>query len=207
LASILVLAIVSGTPALAADTPPDDRTILRYNPVVGALVPVPENEAKPGCVYSHFSERLHRRVWAIRQADGQFSNALGEGTTQPGRALDMRESVEARIEKLQQVNNEVLKRLQRQGGAVYFRLSKDDRWELDPLSDHATIYDPETMFCWEWSWGQYVRLTSAPFAYRWQVIDGRYIPVKEQPSIVAGPDFCGSPPKTIEVPQCPCECP
>jgi len=172
----------------AADAPSPDKRILRYDPVVGGLVAVAETDARVGCVYSHFSDRLQKRVWAIWQADGRFSHALGEGTTQSGWALDIRDSLEAKAEKLEQTDRQLYQRIG-VGFLVYFQLDKDGHWILDPNSTHPSVYDAETMFRWEWSRDGYARVSSAPFSYRWQVIDGRYIPLPE-------PEVTGMAPST-----------
>jgi hypothetical protein len=180
-AGILTLPL-SAAPLFAADTPPRDRDILRYDPLLNALVPVAESEVKTGYVYSHFSTQLNRRVWAIRQAGGQFSNALGEGTIQPARAFDMPESLEARLEKLEQVDKDLYLRLQNQGGLVYFRLGNDDRWKLAPRSTFPTVYDAQTLYRWKWAGNRYIPVSSGPFAYRWRVVDGQYVPIENEPS-------------------------
>ena len=170
-----------------ADTTQGARVLFRFDPLHHApnspyratLVPVSEQDAKVDCVYSHFSERLDRRVWAIRHANGQFSHALGEGTTQPGPAFDIRGTTEEKENKLEQTDSELLKKLKRQGGFVYFTLDRNNRWQLNPSADHATIYDAETRYRWEWAYGRYVPISSAPFAYRWQVVNGGYVAMKE----------------------------
>jgi hypothetical protein len=187
---LIVLATLCADFALGADAPTPDRRLLRYDPVISALVPLAESEARAGCVYSHYSERLRRRVWAICQPDGGFSNALGVGTTQSSRALDIRESIEAKVARLEQVDKELAQRVGL-SGMVYFCLGADDRWQLDRNSTRPTVYDLETMFRWEWGVNGYVRVSSAPFAYRWQVVDGRYVALPG--AQVTGGDalFCG----------------
>ncbi len=212
-AGAFALVLIAAVSAVrGADPTQDDRVILRFDPLRQApasvdranLTPIPEQELKVGCIYSHFSEKLNRRVWAFWQANGQFSHALGEGTTQPGPALDIRGTFEERQEKLEQADKELLKKLDRQGGYVYFRLSHDNRWQLDPLSAHSTIYDVETQFCWEWSNGRYCRLTSAPFAYRWRVENGQYVPVEDSFASDTGHLF--PEPQMETVPRRPCGC-
>ncbi|MGO9110910.1 MAG: hypothetical protein ACLP9L_16945 [Thermoguttaceae bacterium] len=208
------MAVIAGAAcaALGADPAQDDRALLRFDPLRHApdspdretLVPVAEQEAKVGCIYSHFSERLNRRVWAIRQANGQFSHALGEGTTQPGPMLDIRGTREEKLEKLAQTDMDLLKKLERQGGYAYFTLNQHNRWQLDPVSDHSTIYDAETLYRWEWSNGHYCRITSAPFAYRWRVVNGNYAPVEEPSSSDTG---CVFPvPQIVTVHRHNCDC-
>ena len=105
---------------------------------------------------------------------------------------------------MEQTDIELLKKLDRQGGYVYFRLSQDNRWQLDSLSTHPTIYDVETQFCWEWSNGRYCRITSAPFAYRWRVVNGQYVPVEEPSSAEIGCVFAVPPMETLYRRHCDC---
>ncbi len=202
-AGLVALAALLAEPALAADVPPPGKDLLRYDPITDTLVSVAESEARVGCVYSHYSERLHRRVWAIRQADGGFSNAFGETTTQSGWALEVRASREEYEAKLEEVDRQLLQRVG-MGGVVYFALRKDGRWILDRNSTHPTVYDAETKFRWEWSGDGYARVSSAPFAYRWDVVDGRFIPIPESPAITADCFFCAPPPQRS--PACGCRC-
>jgi hypothetical protein len=209
--SAVGLAIAAGA-ARGADPGQDDRGLLRFDPIRytpemadrATLVPISEQEAKAGCIYSHFSEPLNRRVWAIRQADGHFSHALGEGTSQPGPAFDIRGTLEERRDKLEQADSDLLKKLGRQGGFVYFKLNHDDRWQLDSIADHATIYDAQTRYRWEWAYGRYVPISSAPFAYRWQVVDGRYLPVADALPWETGCVFAVPPVEAVYRSNCNC---
>jgi hypothetical protein len=189
-AGACVLTTIFGAVACtsAADDAQNGRGLLRFDPLQGDLAPVSEEEAKPGCVYNHFSERLNRRVWAIRRAEGGFSNALGEGTTQTAQALDIRGTTQEKREKLAQVNKDLLTRLEREGGKAFFRLTGEGRWELDPIASASTVYDAETLHRWEWVAGRYLPVSSAPFAYRWQVVHGEYVAAEDAWPIVAAPD-------------------
>ena len=210
----VAVAVIAGAAHAGRGAAPaqDDRALLRFDPLRytpdspdrAPLVPVTEQEAKVGCVYSHFSERLNRRVWAIRQANGQFWHALGEGTTQQAPALDIRGTTAERRAKLEQTDNDLLQKLDRQGGYVFFRLNQDNSWQLAPSSDHATIYDAETQYCWEWAYGRYIPISSAPFAYRWRIVDGRYVPVEDPLSSAAGCVFAV--PQLETVPRRDCDC-
>ncbi len=191
-AGLIVWATLCADSTLGADAPAPDKRLLRYDPIVNALVPLAASEARAGCVYSHYSERLQRRVWAIRQPDGGFSNALGAGTTQSSRTLDIRESLEAKVARLEQVDKQLAQRVGL-SGIVYFCLGADDRWQLDRNATHPTVYDLETLFRWDWSDKRYVRVSSAPFAYRWQVVDGRYVGLPEPQASGGGAVFCGCP--------------
>jgi len=202
LAGIVLLLTICTEFALGVDVPAPDKRLLRFDPITQTLVPVAESEARVGCVYNHYSERLHRRVWAIREKDGGFSNALGETTTQSGWALDVRASVETRAAVLEQADKELFQRVG-VGGLVYFELRKDGRWVLDRNSTHPTVYDAETMFRWEWVGDGYGRVSSAPFAYRWKVVDGQFLPIPESPAIGADCLLCASPPQLPPACGCP----
>jgi hypothetical protein len=176
-AGAIGLAIVAGASSIGrgADSQ-DDRGMLRFDPISGKMVPVPEGEAKAGCVYSHFSQRLNRRVWAIRQPDGQFSHALGEGTTQSAPSLDMRGTVEERRARLAQVDNDLLQQLARAGGVAYLSLNQAGQWVLDRTATHATVYDIETGYRWECVNQKYIPVSGA-YGYRWAVVNGDYVSV------------------------------
>ncbi len=196
-AVVLVVIAAAATTLHGADLAQVDRSLFRYDPFQhapaapdrGTLMPVAEHEAKTGCAYSHFSDRLNRRVWAIRLANGQFFDALGEGTSQSVAALDipwtilMKPENAAKRAQLTKADQKLLKRLNRYNGAVYFRLNQDDTWSLDPNAGHPTVFDAQTKNRWEWTYGRYVPTSSAPFAYRWQVVDGRYVPLADPSSL------------------------
>ena len=73
----------------------------------------------------------------------------------------MRATTEEKRDKLEQTDLDLFQKLNLLGGRVYFKLSRDGNWWLDPASDHATVYDAETQYRWEWAYGRYVRI-SAP---------------------------------------------
>jgi len=196
-AGLIVAAASWGTACAAqgAENSPGRRALLRFDPLSNPrppyLVETPEREAKAGCVYSHFCERLKRQVWAIRRADGGFSHALGEGSTQPGPAMDIRGTDEEKKKKLEETDPDLLRHLQREGGTAFFRLMGDNTWRLvDPPATHSTIYDLETQRRWEWVNGRYIPVSSAPFAYLWRVVDGKYVPADGE-VLLDGCPSCG----------------
>ena len=204
----------------AEDPAQDKGTIFRYDPLHhlrgapdrGPLVPISEQEARPGAVYSHFDARLNRRVWAIYQGDGKFWHALGGDTAQPAPALDVRMpkigeetwTNEASWVNLVKADRDLLRDLAREPGWVYFSLDKNGSWQLNRDARHATVYDVETQYHWEWSAGQYVRTSSAPFAYRWRFVDGRYVPVPA-PAFDVDCVFPVPPNGALHPRGCPCE--
>jgi hypothetical protein len=200
----MALATMLGALASGADSPADGREIERYDPISGELVPVPEGETRVGSVYKHFSGRLNRRVWGIRQANGQFSHALGEGTTQSAPSLDIRHTLAEKTRKLEQVNRDLLMQLEREGGTVFFKLTRDDKWQLASGANHPTIYDIETNRRWELVNGLYLPVSSAPFAYQWRAVDGDYVPLDEQPSFGIPMSLSDIPTRMVPARNCGC---
>ena len=172
--------------AAEADAVNDKLAILRLDPVSHTLFAVAPNETKAGCIYSHFDEKANRRVWSFRQSDGRFWYALGEGTTQPARSMDLRRSLEERREILEQVDREFAQKLERTGGLAFLRLNHDNQWELDRVATIPTIYNAETGERWDWANGRYVPVVSSS-GYHWAVRDGQYEPAKELNSVAEYP--------------------
>lgn len=214
IASLLVLLAVQGVLLSPEGTAraDDGQGILRWDPLDEELIPVPQRELKPGCVYSHFSDRLNRRVWSYVQADGQFWYALGEGTTVKGRRLDVGAITGDRFEKLRDKYPDLAAELQERGRivtALYFGLEGDGTWRDVSTAKHSTIYNLETGQRWErvyrkhpepgntWEPGPAAFFPVVhTWGYRWGVQDGRYVPDTSGCGCdVAGPD-AHAPPST-----------
>ena len=207
---IVALAVIAWAAYAAGSEDPaqDTTSILRFDPLHrlrggpdrGILAPISEQELRVGCVYNHYSARLNRRVWAIWRTGG-FWHALGEGTTQSAPALDVdipKISQEER-EKLTKEHRDLLKKLEREPGSVFCSLDKNNMWKLDPTAGHATVYDAETQYRWEWAYNRYLPTSSAPFVFRWLVVDGQYVPVAAPPS-AAGSIHQFAPAEDIDCP-------
>ena len=163
--------------AKAAGGGDDGRGVLRYAPLSGTLEPVSAEELKIGYVYSHFSQRLNRRVWSYAQANGEFWYALGEGTTQEAWRLDIRVTPEQGWEILAQTAPRLARQLQQEGpGHVYLRLTGEGRWVIAEGAGFPTIYNAETGSRWEKHSGRYIPVSSGAWRYPWAVDQGRYVP-------------------------------
>ena len=154
IASVLVLLALPGVPLSPDGTAraDDGQGILRWDPVDEELLPIAREELKPGYVYSHFSDRLNRRVWSYLQTDGEFWYALGEGTTLKGRRLDVRAITGDRLEKLKDKHPDLAAELEEHGRiltVLYFALDGDGAWRAVSTAKHPTIYNLETGQRWE----------------------------------------------------------
>jgi hypothetical protein len=155
----------------------DGRGVLRYAPTRGTLEPISAEELKVGCVYSHFSKRLSRRVWSYVQANGEFWYALGEGTMLEAWRLDIRATVGEQLEMLAKVAPRLYQELQQRGtGRVYLRLTSEGRWVIAEGASFPTIYNAETGYRWERHSGRFIPVSAGPWQYRWEVQDGTYVP-------------------------------
>ncbi|HUT95236.1 MAG TPA: hypothetical protein VMY37_37630 [Thermoguttaceae bacterium] len=192
----------------------DGQGILRWDPLDEELIPVSQQELKPGCVYSRFSDRLNRRVWSYVQPNGEFWYALGEGTTLEGRRLDVRAITGDRLDKLEDKYPDLAQQLKERGRIVtvlYFTLGGDGSWRDVSTAKHPTIYNLETGQRWERVYlknaqpGNTWELGPAAFlpvvhtgGYRWAVRDGKYVPA---------PDCCGMEhPGAFGTPATTCDC-
>ena len=192
-ASLLVLFALPAIPLSPEGTARADngQGIFRWDPLEEQLVPVPQDEIKPGCVYSHFSKCLNQRVWSYVQADGQFWYALGPGTTLEGRRLDVRDLNPNRMALLEEKNPQLAADLAlgRTVTVPYFALACDDTWYYVSTAKHPTIYNLETGQRWDrvylkccepgntWKRGPAAFLPVVhTWGYRWTVQDGKYVP-------------------------------
>ena len=164
--------------AEAGTTADDGRGILRYKLVDDRLelVPISRDELKVGHIYSHFNNRLNRRVWSYLQANGQFWYAFGEGTTQEGWRLDIEAPPEELMEKLKQRDPQLAYAVESGMTVAHMRLTSNSRWEIASTASHPTIYNLETGQRWDWLSDRYVPVRST-YGYRWTVEEGRYVPV------------------------------
>ena len=179
--AVISLAVIGGHPLRAESlkSADDGRGVLRYDPIIGKLVPISPEKPKPGHVYSHFSKRLNRRVWSYVQSNGQFWYALGEGTTQEAWRLDIRGTMEERMGKLAELAPGLYSRLQREGERrVFVRLTSDHQWVIAEGARFPTVFNAETGYRWERLHGQYRPVSSGPGRYRWVAHRGKYVPAE-----------------------------
>jgi hypothetical protein len=173
--------------AESADGADDGRGILRHelvektSEIEGAtvqeieLVPVAPEELKPGYIYSHFSQKLNRRVWSFYRADAGFWDALGSGTIQEARLLDFRAPEEKQVEAIRQVAPGLAYAIVRGRQRAFARLTEDNEWELAKVSTHPTVYSLNTGRRWDWAFGRYIPVRHT-HGDRWAFREGKYVP-------------------------------
>ncbi len=150
----------------------DGRDFLRWDPIREEMAATPAEELKPGCVYSHFSSRLNRRVWSYVQTDGDFWYALGVGTTLEARRLDIRATTEEARRKLDKLYPDLANEVEQYGRIIYVQLGPDDQWPVNTTAEHPTIYNLETGQRWE-----QVHLKNAQRGNTWEPGPARFLPV------------------------------
>jgi hypothetical protein len=182
--AVISLQMISAQP-LSGQSPQnadDGRGILRFDPVGNRLIPVRAEELKAGYIYSHFNQRLNRRVWSYVQTGGKFWHAFGERTTQEAWRLDIRASMGEQMDKLAELAPGLYEKLRYAGeGRVFVRLTSEGRWVIAEDAMFPTIYDAETGRRWERHTGKYIPVSSGPWRYQWVVHDGRYVPAGRLP--------------------------
>jgi hypothetical protein len=181
-ALLLVLAIQSLAFAQDAEEqlPPeqDKSSVYRLHPDLDDVTPivVPNEEIKPGLVYSYYHPGLEQRVWGIAKEDGTFEFAFGEGTTIPTSMFDLRLTPEMKERVLEQRSPRLLSEISSVGRSAAVRLNSKGIWELLPFPSSARVFDMLTSRRWEWH-GKKRHAVVHTGGYLWHVVDGEYYPV------------------------------
>jgi len=167
----IVVALTAAVAHLPSAAAGDQRGLLRYNPIYETLDPIDRGSIKPGYVYSHFDQKLGRRVWSYLKQDGTFWNALGEGTTIEGWRFDVQdpEKVTRELEKINPRLEEEINKAR----PVRFRLQADGGWEMIGTQAVQSVFDAETGHRWE-KHGDRYRAVRSTWGYRWQPQGGGY---------------------------------
>jgi hypothetical protein len=170
-------AVVEPQPAPPPPVPPadDHASILRFDPFENKLVPVAADEVKPGFLYNHFHARLNRRVWSVAVEGGGFDYAMGEGSTEPARMLDLRGTEQQQRSTLERTAPGLVEMLRQRGGVVYLRLNATQGWELVPYKTVASVWDLQTLERFEWHGSRRVPVIHT-FGNSWIRVDGRFEP-------------------------------
>lgn len=151
----------------------DGKGYFKVDPETGGMLPVKADALHRGKIYSHFDERLNRRVWSPYLGYGQFGIAFGVTSTQPTASFDFNISSNEALDILRRWDPKVAADAVREGTTIYLKLSEDQRWRLTRTSV-ATIYDPQTGYRFEKQFLDYVPIGHY-YGYRWRVEDGKFV--------------------------------
>jgi hypothetical protein len=166
-----------------------DRAVKRFDPGRRALVIV--QNPIPGKIYNHYSAELKRRVWAFARSDGNFSHALGEGSTQSTKQFDFPYSTAQQQEMVAEVAPRWARAMQQVGSDLFVRLNREQTWKLVQHLTIPSIYDLETGRRWEWHGNRRVAVGHTT-GYRWRVVNGHYLPESYYPyGMASAPMGCG----------------
>jgi len=160
----------------AAKTAADHKTILRYDPIREAVVPIPATEIRPGYVYNHFSATSKRRVWSYVQADGTFWHAFGPGTTVEAPRFDLKVTRRELLQELDQTAPDLAKRVREGLRPIRFKLDEKGEWIEAGNSRVLSVFDADTGRRWEKHWTKYLPIRSLAGS-RWAFRDGNYHPI------------------------------
>ena len=165
-------------PATAFQRTEGGRNVRRFDPVNDRYVAVPADELRIGFIYSHFDQRLDRRVWAFYQGDGRFSIALGEGSIQRVYRLDIRATQAEAVQALRRIAPRMAEAIEKPGGggSVWGRINADNEWELYGVFGVPSIFNPETGRRWAKQGREYIPVSHTS-GYRWRAQDGKLVPV------------------------------
>lgn len=160
-------------PAVAGEP---ESQVRRIDPRTREFHPVSPDQIVPGKIYSHYSPRHGRFVWAVAQADGTFGYALGPGTTESPRNFDLAATAaQAQQALLELAGEDWLKALQRQGGSSMVRLGADNRWSLLKVKTIRSHFDLDTGRRYEWHGARRVSILHGN-GNAWAFVDDWYVP-------------------------------
>jgi hypothetical protein len=169
------LFLIADRPMASAQEPAGRDQVFRWDPLQEKLVAVPPGERKPRSIYNHYSPRLGQWVWAFLLQNGQFSYALGPGTTQEGDRLDLRISREEGLDTLSRTDPRDARRLLKSGEKVAFELNERGQWTIDVSVNRAiTVFNLESGRRWEETQWGYIPIVHW-CGDRWAYCDGRYV--------------------------------
>ena len=153
----------------------DTASVRKYDPANASFVPVRTAEIKPGKIYSHFSPRHDRYVWAYAKPGGGFSHALGTGSTELPSNFDLAGSRRETEDLVAEAAGDWLERSRREGSKVFVRLGADDKWTIVRGRSVRSHYDLDSGLRWEWHGNRRVSVMHT-HGYVWSVSGDRYLP-------------------------------
>ena len=149
--------------------------VRRINPRTREFQPVAPADVVPGKIYSHYSERHGRYVWAFATEGGNFSYALGPGTTESPRNFDLPISTEQTEELLQEALGDWADAFGRMESEIMVRLGADDEWDVLRSPSSRSHYDLDNRRRWEWHGSRKVRVVHTN-GNTWRYQDDWYVP-------------------------------
>ncbi len=175
------------TTCLAAEVNPGE--IRRADPRSGEPVPVDPAEVKPGKIYSHFSPRHNRYVWAYAVEGGGFSYALGPGSTELPENFDLATSSRETQQLVEEAAGTWFEKSRTEASKIYVRLGTDDRWEVVRTRTIRSHYDLDSGLRWEWHGRRRVSVLNSR-GYHWGFNGKSYVPAMSP--VVLGTHISGS---------------
>ena len=150
--------------------------VRRPAPDSDQFYPVKPEEILPGKIYSHFSQRYHRYVWAYALPDGGFSYPLGPGSTEDPDNFDVTTSKKETRKILESYAGPWAKQSRSEGRKIHVRLGDDNRWTVVRGSSIRTHFDLDSRLRWEWH-GKHKAAVLHLYGRRWEYHEDGYRPL------------------------------
>ncbi len=163
--------------------------VRRADPRSGEPVPVDPAQIKPGKIYSHFSPRHNRYVWAYAVEGGGFSYALGPGSTELPENFDLATSSRETQQLVEEAAGTWFEKSRTEASKIYVRLGTDGRWEVVPTRTIRSHYDLDSGLRWEWHGRRRVSVLNSR-GYHWGFNGKSYVPASSP--VVLGPHISSS---------------
>jgi hypothetical protein len=149
--------------------------IRKFDPRTREFVPVGPENVVAGKIYNYYSRRRQGYVWAYALKDGNFSYALGPGTTEVPENFALTTSTQE-TERLYEQRTYGGDRSAWEDGGYKVRLGEDDQWSV--LESATAVcrshYDLDSRRRWEWHGNRRVAVGFL-HGYTWRYEDGRYL--------------------------------
>jgi hypothetical protein len=175
---LCVFGLVSwaGVQLACADSPPEPgQEVRKFDPINSSFVAVSPDKVVPGKIYSHYSSRHGRYVWAIALEGGKFSYALGQGSTEYPRNFDLVTSAAETQNLIASRVGDWAKVSQSQGRQILVRLQATGLWQVLQISSIRSHFDLDSGRRWEWH-GERKVAVGHTGGYRWRYDGNRYQP-------------------------------
>ncbi len=177
----LVFSIPVSQPCQAEDVP-IESPVRRPDPRSSDLLPVSPEQIKPGKIYNHFSQRHNRYVWAYAKAGGEFSYALGTGSTELPDNFDLVTSKSQTKELVEAVAGPWAEKSRLAGKQILVRLGADEKWQIVPARSIRSHYDIESSQRWEWHGERKVGILHSN-GNTWSYHGSKYAPMNFHPCL------------------------
>lgn len=173
----VLLSAASGANEQPKASETGNAPIRRYDPMTQSLKPIAADKVMAGKIYNHYSPRHGEYVWAYARGGGDWSYALGPGSTEFPENFDLVTPPAITRALHEQRFGDWLARSRREGIPILARLVADGHWELLQIRSVRSHFDLDAGYRWEWHGTHQLGILHS-YGRRWRYADGKYYPAR-----------------------------